>query len=157
MNGITNASWHKSIIRASTLTRRPATSNEAHSACFLHRLSDSLDTLSEISSNKQNHSYPGKMVVFKFSSKYFFTFTHWNVFLLFSICLSIFLWMTVWNACNPEHMFLASLLCCVNPKIPPPSPLPPFVCPILRLWALNFVFIIPLIFLVLSYRMQLYQ
>lgn len=98
MNGITNASWHESIICASTPTKRPATSNEACSACFLHRLSDSLDMLSEISSNKQNHSYPGKMVVFKFSLKYFFTFTHWSVFLLFSIRISIFLWMTVWNA-----------------------------------------------------------
>lgn len=98
MDEVTNTSWCESSIWESTVTKRPATSNEACSVCFIHRLSDSLDTLSEISSNKQNHSYPGKMMFLKPSLKYFFTFTHWNVFLLFSICINIFLSKSVWNA-----------------------------------------------------------
>ena len=53
---------------------RPATSNEVCITCFIHRVTDSLDTLSEISSYKQNHSYPGKITQFYVPNNYFFVF-----------------------------------------------------------------------------------
>ncbi|KAJ8796295.1 hypothetical protein J1605_018092 [Eschrichtius robustus] len=40
----------------------------------VQRVTDSLDTLSEISSNKQNHSYPGKITQFYVPNNYFFGF-----------------------------------------------------------------------------------